>query len=201
MSTLDTIRGYAVIWNRRSHDMATTGAARYETIPPDSLTIAANLRFDSHHFDGSAFAFSHDGSGRAWCDDFGLAFAADMPKTANGYDVRNGLASGLRLGVSVLLAGMEFERDDGGPVAVVRRAEVRAISIMKPGRAVYPDPCVWLASAPAGSLPRDVEDARRRWREPRAFAPQASAARQAPALGARNARACLLRSAAAAESR
>jgi hypothetical protein len=161
-----TIRGRCILFNTMSNDMATSGPARYEIIPPDAVIISPDIRFDSHHFEASAFAFSFDGSGRAWVDDHGVAFEATLPPTRNGYDVANALKAGLRLGVSATFAGLEHERDTGDGVAVVRRAEIVAISIMSPGRAVYPQPACWLASASPESLPADVQELRRHWRAP-----------------------------------
>jgi hypothetical protein len=86
---------------------------------------------------------------------------ATLPATSAGYDIRNALAGGLRLGVSVLLKDVQSKRLREG-IEVVTGATVLAISLMRPNAAIYRDPCSWLAS-PAGTLPSDVEEARRRW--------------------------------------
>jgi hypothetical protein len=165
---IDTLRGFALAWNRRSRDLVRSGPPRFEIIPPGVLTVSDSLYVDSHHCGAATtFAFSRpDRSARAWCDEYGLGFEASLPATMQGMDVHRALTAGLRLGVSVLLDDLRHRRGDRDDIDVVQGGVVRAISIMAPGRAFYADSCCWLASAPAATLPPDVEAARRRWREP-----------------------------------
>jgi hypothetical protein len=169
------LRGYALAWDETSLDCARSGPPRYECIPRGALVVSPNLYFDQSHLGRvNAFAFSHDGSARAWQDDYGLAFEVALPLTFAGANVHNALRNGLRLGVSVEMDGLEYEPNLRNGVHVVRRAEVSAISIMGVGRAHYPQACCWLSSSGPDHLAPDLEDARRRWSAPIARHAQAS---------------------------
>jgi hypothetical protein len=176
-----SVRGYAVVWDHVSLDIATRGPSRYECVPRGALTVAQNLIFDQGHCGINAFAFCHDQSGRAWSDGYGLAFEATLPLTFGGANVHNALREGLRLGVSVQMGALEYEPNLRNGVHVLRRAEVSAISIMGIGRALYPQACCWLSSGGPDHLAPDVEDARRRWSAPsQAHTQQAKSARAKP---------------------
>jgi hypothetical protein len=169
VARLDTVRGYAALWNSTSRNFAgpRDRSPRFERVPPGALTVAPTLYFDAHHLGAiNAFAFAHDGSARAWPDAHGLAFEGELPATRAGADVLNGLRSCLALGVSVEMGDLQYEPSPRDGVYIVQSATVRPISIVKPDAAIYPDAVCRLATAATGSLPARAEDARRRWREP-----------------------------------
>jgi phage head maturation protease len=166
--TLDTLQGYAIVWNRRSRDLAARSESpRFERIPPGALTIAPTLFCDSHHLGAlTAFAYARDGTARAWTDDRGVAFSAQLPSTTAGWDIFNGLREKRALGVSIEVEDLRYEPEPPDHVHVVQSATLRAISVMKPDAAMYADAVCWLASAAPATLPPHAEDARRHWRAP-----------------------------------
>jgi hypothetical protein len=157
VNVLGTIEGYALIWNECS-----VGMPFVERVQRDSVTMSPRCFFDSHHFENSAFAFARDGSAKVWPDSYGLAFQAELPFTAHGVDVWNGLLQGLRLGVSVSF-GDDLRHTLSNGVRDVVAGTVTGISIMRPGHACYRGPGVWLAGAKPESLAPDVRVLRRRF--------------------------------------